>query len=411
MKSLDTLALDHADKLAYKLADFDLPEGCIYLNGNSLGPPTRHVREEVQGILSQQWGKDLVSSWNNHGWIDLPVTVGEKIAHLVGAGPGQVICCDSISINLFKILSSCLSLRENRSVILSELNNFPTDLYVAQGIERLIGSELCQLRLVDAEDIVSSITDDVGVLLLSHVNFRDGGMLDMKLITDQAHNRGALVVWDLAHSAGVLPILLDECGVDFAVGCGYKYLNGGPGAPSFLYVNQKLQGQFTQPLQGWMGHASPFDFDSSYRAASGVSQFLCGTPPILSLGALDAALDIFADVNIDDLSKKAGLLRDTFLALLESDKSLVTLKLESPKGSIDRGAQLSFSHPKAYGICRALHADGVIADFRSPDLIRFGFSPLFLSFAAISDAVGKLSNIMRDEIFGRPEFNVRQKVT
>jgi kynureninase len=411
LKALDVVALDRADKLAHKIADFDLPKNCIYLNGNSLGPPTRHVKEEVLGILSRQWGTDLVSSWNSHGWIDLPVTVGEKIAQLVGAGPGQVICCDSISINLFKILSSCLSLSGNRSVILSERNNFPTDLYVAQGIERLIGSDLCQLRLVGAEDIVSSITDDVGVLLLSHVNFRDGGMLDMKSITDQAHKKGALVVWDLAHSAGVFPIFLDECGVDFAVGCGYKYLNGGPGAPSFLYVNQKLQGQFAQPLQGWMGHASPFDFDLSYRAASGVSQFLCGTPPILSLGALDAALDIFADVNIGDLAEKAGHLRDVFLALLESEKNLVTLKLESPKGGIARGAQLSFSHSRAYGICRALHADGVIADFRSPDLIRFGFSPLFLDFASISDAVGKLANIMRNKIFDRQEFNAKQKVT
>lgn len=411
MGSLDISTLDSADKLAHKLADFDLPEGCIYLNGNSLGPPTRHVKEEVQAILSQQWGKDLVLSWNNHGWIDLPVTVGEKIARLVGAGPGQVICCDSISINLFKILSSCLSLNENRFVILSELGNFPTDLYVAQGIERLVGSEHCQLKLVDAKDILSSITDDVGVLLLSHVNFRDGGMLDMKSITEQAHKKGALVVWDLAHSAGVLPIFLDECGVDFAVGCGYKYLNGGPGAPSFLYVNQKLQGLFSQPLQGWMGHESPFDFDSSYRAAKGVSQFLCGTPPILSLGALDAALDIFADVSVHDLAEKAGLLRDTFLALSESEKSLVTLKLQSPRGSIARGAQLSFSHPKAYGICRALHADGVIADFRSPDLIRFGFSPLFLNFSSISDAVGKLANIMRNDTFDRQEFNVKQRVT
>ena len=193
MGSLDISTLDSADKLAHKLADFDLPEGCIYLNGNSLGPPTRHVKEEVQGILSQQWGKDLVLSWNNHGWIDLPVTVGEKIARLVGAGPGQVICCDSISINLFKILSSCLALNENRFVILSELGNFPTDLYVAQGIERLVGSELCQLKLVDAKDILSSITDDVGVLLLSHVNFRDGGMLDMKSITEQAHKKGCLL--------------------------------------------------------------------------------------------------------------------------------------------------------------------------------------------------------------------------
>jgi kynureninase len=403
--------LDATDGLAHKRALFSLPEGVIYLNGNSLGALPQSVPPHLDKVTNRQWGDDLISSWNKHGWIDLPQRVGEKIAPLLGAAGGQVICCDSISLNLFKLLASGLQLQPGRTRVLSQKDNFPTDLYVAQGLQQLLGASRCQLQLVAADQLVDALNDEVAVLMLSHVNFRDGAMHDMAGLTCIAHERGALVIWDLAHSAGVLPLQLDDWDVDFAVGCGYKFLNGGPGAPAFVYVNRKHHDRFTQPLCGWMGHKAPFEFAIDYEPAGGVNQFLTGTPSILSLAALDAALDVFADVDRGLLRQKSIALGECFLALVEQQPVLAELRLVSPRQVDKRGSQLSFAHSEAYAICRAWADAGVVADFRSPDLLRVGFSPLLLSFAEIEKAVRLLAEVVENETFRATRYQQRLKVT
>ncbi len=402
---------DSDDRLAHKRDEFHLPSGRIYLNGNSLGPLPRSAKQRARELIERQWGEDLVASWNTHGWIDLPFTAGEKIAALVGAGPEQVLCCDSISINLFKLLAVCLQLQSGRRVVLSQQDNFPTDLYAAHGLQQLLGENRCELKAVGADQLQQCLTEEVAVLFLTHVNFRSGKLHDMQALTRQAQAQGILVVWDLAHSAGVLPLALDAWGVDFAVGCGYKFLNGGPGAPAFIYANRKHHDQFEQPLQGWMGHASPFEFDPGWEPAGGIAQFLTGTPTILSLATLDAALDVFDDIAISDVRAKSTELSSLFLALVESHDELKDLVPESPRDSAQRGSQLAFSHPQAYGICRALSAEGVIADFRSPDLLRVGFSPLILTYEDIWRSVEILAKVVGKGSYKAGEFNRRLKVT
>ena len=402
---------DSDDRLAHKRDEFHLPSGRIYLNGNSLGPLPRSAKQRARELIERQWGEDLVASWNTHGWIDLPFTAGEKIAALVGAGPEQVLCCDSISINLFKLLAVCLQLQSGRRVVLSQQDNFPTDLYAAHGLQQLLGENRCELKAVGADQLQQCLTEEVAVLFLTHVNFRSGKLHDMQALTRQAQAQGILVVWDLAHSAGVLPLALDAWGVDFAVGCGYKFLNGGPGAPAFIYANRKHHDQFEQPLQGWMGQASPFEFDPGWEPAGGIAQFLTGTPTILSLATLDAALDVFDDIAIGDVRAKSTELSSLFLALVESHDELKDLVPESPRDSAQRGSQLAFSHPQAYAICRALSAEGVIADFRSPDLLRVGFSPLILTYEDIWRSVEILAKVVGKGSYKAGEFNRRLKVT
>jgi len=410
--SLDKASkLDSNDELFAKRELFSLPEGIIYLNGNSLGPLPINVRQRLDSVLNEQWGKDLIGSWNKHEWIDLPEKVGEKIAPIIGATSGQVLCCDSISLNLFKLLASCLQLRPSRKIILSQKDNFPTDLYAAQGLQQLLGFSNCHLEVVNSSELVNAVNDDVAVLMLSHVNFRDGAAHDIEALTKVAHERGVLVIWDLAHSAGILPLSLDEWNVDFAVGCGYKFLNGGPGAPSFIYMNSRHHDQFVQPLQAWMGHKAPFDFDRNFIAAEGVGQFMTGTPPILALAALDEALDVFIGVDIQQLRDKHMLLSEYFLDMVEQHSALKDLELISPINTNKRGAQLSFSHPEAYAICRAWAEAGVIADFRSPNLLRVGFSPLILRFEELEMAVKALVEIMVSELFAETRFQHRLKVT
>jgi kynureninase len=407
----DIEALDSNDPLAPLRAEFLLPANTIYLDGNSLGPLPRAAAERARTTVEQQWAMDLIASWNSHGWIDLPVTTGEKIAPLIGAGPGQVICCDSISVNLFKLLAVALQLRPGRHVILSQQDNFPTDLYMGQGLSRLLGQSRCELRMVEESALPSALTDEVAVLLLSQVNFRDGSVHDMARLTAQAHEQGALVIWDLAHSAGVLPLAVDDWQVDFALGCGYKFLNGGPGAPAFVYANKRHHGQFQQPLQGWMGHRAPFEFSPEYQAASGMASFLTGTPPILSLAVLDEALSLFANVSMQQLRDKSLALSNLFIELLQEYPALESLQLRSPRQESRRGSQLAFAHPEAYAICQALIAEGVIADFRNPDLLRFGFSPLVLRYRDIEESVKVLDRIMASEMFLAAQFQKRQKVT
>lgn len=405
----EACALDGDDSLAQQRSAFALPDGVIYLDGNSLGPLSHAARDRVQEVVAQQWGEQLIQSWNVHHWIDLPLRVGEKIAALIGAAPGQTLCCDSTSVNLFKVLSCALHLQAGRSVILTEAQNFPADLYIAEGLGRFANG--CEVRTVSADALEASLDTDVAVLLLTHVNFKSAAMHDMARLTRLAHEHGALVVWDLAHSAGAMPLELDEWQVDFAVGCGYKYLNGGPGAPAFLYAATRHHAGIRQPLTGWMGHSNPFAFAPDYTPASGVQQFLCGTPAILSMAALDAALDQFAGLDLQAVRTKSVCLTQLFLDLKESHQELSALRLVSPREAEQRGSHLAFAHADAYAICQALIAAGVIVDFRAPDILRLGFTPLTLRYAEVYDAVEILLEIVRSARYQAPEFARRARVT
>ena len=407
----EIIALDKADTLAHKRDEFDLPADTIYLDGNSLGALPKAVKSRVAEVVSQQWGSHLIRSWNDHQWIDLPTQVGEKIAPIIGADKGQVICCDSISVNLFKLLSSALSLNSERNVVLSTEDNFPTDLYMVQGLSELLGPDLCQLKLVAEQDIEQSLNDTVAVLLLTQVNFRTGKLLDMQKITQLAHEKGILVIWDLAHSAGAIPVELDDCNADFAVGCGYKYLNGGPGSPAFLYVAKRHQAAVKHPLSGWMGHAKPFAFDAKYQRANNINQYLCGTPSVIAMSALDAALDVWQDVDISKIREKSIALADVFIKLVQTHSCLSDLRLCSTENSSQRGSQLAFSHTDAFAICQALIEKGVIADFRAPNILRFGFTPLYTSFEEIWQAVAILAEVVKSQLYTQPRFNLAGKVT
>lgn len=403
--------LDRTDPLAGKLDEFLLPADTIYLNGNSLGPLSRQAQLRAQDVVAEQWGNDLIASWNKHAWIDLPSSTAAKIAPIVGAAADQLICCDSVSINLIKLLTAGLELQSPRRVILSQQDNFPTDLYAAQGLERLLHDDRCELRTVSADEIIENLNEDVALLFLTQVNFRNGDRHDIERLSSAAKEKDILVIWDLSHSAGVIPLELDKWDVDFAVGCGYKFLNGGPGAPAFVYANRKHHAAIQQPIQGWMGHREPFEFDPNYAHGSGMLQFLVGTPPIVSLAVLDSSLEIFADVSVAAIHAKSVALSELFLSIVQNDEQLQCLALESNTDPRMRGAQLAFSHAEAYSICRALNHAGVVVDFRSPDLIRFGFSPLFLKFVDIWDASQILRTILSDNSFRAEEYSTKQKVT
>ncbi len=403
--------LDQSDPLAAKRDEFVLPSNTIYLNGNSLGPLTRGAQLRGHEVIEQQWGKDLIASWNQHAWIDLPFTSAQKIAPLLGADASQLVCCDSVSINLLKLLSTCLQLQTDRTIILSQEDNFPTDLYVAQGLQSMLGPALCQLKTVTADELIDALDENIAVLFLTEVNFRNGDRHDIQQLTALAQDKGILVIWDLSHSTGVLPIHLDDWSVDFAVGCGYKYLNGGPGAPAFIYANKRHHERIEQPIQGWMGHKDPFAFDPSYKKGLGVAQFLTGTPAIVSLAILDSALDVFSDIEITTIYGKATALSEMFLGLIKDADVLQELKLESSADPSLRGAQLAFSHSDAYGICRALNEAGVVVDFRSPDIIRFGFSPLFLRFEDIWLATQMLMKTLEDKTYLAEKYSRKLKVT
>ena len=402
--------LDREDVLAKKRELFALPPNTIYLDGNSLGALPTSVEAAVVDVVAQQWGQDLIASWNKHNWIDLPLRVGEKIAPLLGAAAGQVVCADSISVNLFKLLSTALALQPERHVIVSQEDNFPTDLYTVEGLAQMVGSERCQLRAVDGDSLLDALDDDVAVLMLTHVNFRSGHMHDMQALTAAAHEKGVLVLWDLAHSAGVTALELDDWQVDMAVGCGYKFLNGGPGAPAFLYLASRHHNKVTQPLSGWMGHKSAFDFSPGYEPAAGVQRYLSGTPGILAMTALDAALDVFTDVSMSDMRVKSSLLTQCFMELVH-ESALDGLSIISPADSAQRGSQVSLTHDSAYAIAQALIEERVVVDFRAPDIVRFGFSPLYHSFSQVGIAAEKLAGIIREQRFLEPRFRVRSRVT
>jgi kynureninase len=408
-------ALDKHDPIAHLIAQFEIPANIIYLDGNSLGPLPINAKKVAVDVVERQWGQDLITSWNKHAWIDLPTTVGDKIAPLIGAQKGEVICCDSISVNLFKVLASALHLNTpERNIVLSQQDNFPTDLYMVEGLQQMLGGEQCRLLTCYADELETVLNEkghEISVLMLTHVNFRSGKIHDMKKLTNLAHEHGVLVIWDLAHSAGAVPVELDNCQVDFAVGCGYKYLNGGPGAPAFIYAAKRHIPKLTQPLTGWMGHANPFTFDPNYVPDAGIKKFLSGTPSVIAMAVLSAALDLFEQVTMSQIREKSIAMTHFYQRLIEQSQTLSELVMASPATSENRGSQLAYRHPQAYALCQALISHGVIADFRAPDILRFGFSPSFLSFEQLFDSVEKLKAIIESEQYKLPEFNRKQAVT
>jgi kynureninase len=389
-------------------AMFDLPKGVIYLDGNSLGAMPKSARERVRRELDESWGRELIRAWNTAGWIDLPSKVGDRIGDLIGAPKGSVVAGDSTSINLFKALAAALDLAGPRKVILSDSGNFPTDLYVAQGVCHFLGRGH-ELKIVDPEAVESTLDERVAVLMLTEVDYRTGRKHSMRELTEKAKALGIVTIWDLAHSAGALPVDVTGCRIDFAVGCGYKYLNGGPGAPAFIYVLPDLQERIAPALSGWMGHAAPFAFELGYRPAAGIDRVRAGTPPVLSMAALDAALDVFESVDMLALRKRSVALCEDFIRRIEAD--CPELQLASPRDPERRGSQVSFHFAEGYAAMQALIARGVIGDFREPDVMRFGFTPLYLGFAEIETAARTLIEIVRRGSWDRPEFHARNKVT
>jgi kynureninase len=413
----DLAARDAADPLRSHREQFILPEGLVYLDGNSLGALPKATAERVRQAIEEEWGRDLIRSWNSAGWIDLPLVVGDKIGRLIGAAPGETVVADSTSINVFKVLAAALALSPGRRRIVSQRDNFPTDLYMAQGLVRLLGGEY-ELTLLDddpsAETVEGALAErgDVAALMLTHVNYKTGRLHDLTRLTAAAHRAGALAIWDLAHTAGAIPIDLNASEADFAVGCGYKYLNGGPGAPAFLWVAPRHQEAFAQPLSGWLGHAAPFDFDPAYRPAPGISRYLCGTPPVLSLTALDCGVETVLAADPAELREKSMRLTDLFVELVEARADAASgLSLASPRDAHLRGSQVSFHHPQGYAVMQALIARGVIGDFRAPDILRFGFAPLYLRFVDVWDAAETLDDILKTGAWDRPEFHRRAAVT
>ena len=403
--------LDRDDPLRELRDAFALPAGKVYLDGNSLGALPHCARERVQDVVEQQWGSDLITSWNSHDWVNLPLRVGEKIAPLIGAGPGQVICCDSISVNLFKLLATALALRAPRRTVLTCAGDFPTDAYMGQGLQALLGAGRCEMRAVPAAELAEALDESVAVLMITEVDFRSGLRHDMRELTAAAHDCGALVIWDLAHSAGAIPVALDDCAVDMAVGCGYKFLNGGPGAPAFLYLAQRHQNQVVQPLSGWFGHAAPFAFDPVYAPAAGISSYQAGTPGVIGMQALDAALDLFGDVEPDSLRRKSLALTAFFMEVLAATPALADMQLLTPTQDDRRGSQVSLRHPEAHAIAQCLIADGVIVDFRDPDIVRFGFAPLYNSFADAAVALERLSQVLSTGAYRQQRYRQRAQVT
>jgi kynureninase len=403
----DLEKLDDKDPLARCRDAFVLPEGVTYLDGNSLGALPKAAMARIDGLVRGEWGEDLIKSWNKHGWIEAPQRLGAKIARLVGAEAHEVVVADSTSVNLFKLLAGALALRPGRKTILSEPGNFPTDLYVMQGLAGLLGD--VTVKTVEAEEIAGAIDEETAVVSLTHVHYKTSRRHDMAAITRAAHDKGALALWDLSHSAGAVEVELNGCQADLAVGCGYKYLNGGPGAPAFLFVAGRHQSAIRNPLSGWMGHAAPFAFVDDYAPAPDIRRQLCGTPSILGMAALEAALDVFGDVTMAQLEAKAARLCDLFIGLVEA--RCPELKLVSPRDAADRGSHISFSHPDGYAIMQALIARGVIGDFRAPDIVRFGFTPLYLRHADVWDAVDVMAQVMDERVYDDEEYRRVAAVT
>ncbi|WDU63050.1 kynureninase [Pseudomonas poae] len=408
-------ALDAQDPLAPLRHQFALPEGVIYLDGNSLGARPVAALERAQQVIAQEWGNGLIRSWNSAGWADLSQRLGNRLAPLIGARDGEVVITDTTSINLFKVLSAALSVQRQRTparkVIVSEASNFPTDLYIAEGLTELL-QQGYSLRLVNRPDeLPQAIDQDVAVVMLTHVNYKTGYMYDMQALTALSHECGALSIWDLAHSAGAVPIDLHTASADYAIGCTYKYLNGGPGSQAFVWVNPALVDSVRQPLSGWFGHTRQFAMESAYAPSAGIARYLCGTQPITSLAMVECGLEIFAQTDMASLRTKSLALTDLFIALVEARCAAHGLVLITPREHARRGSHVSFEHPEGYAVIQALIARGVIGDYREPRIMRFGFTPLYTSFTEVWDAVEILGDILDNATWDQPQFKVRNSVT
>ena len=407
----DTEAMDAADPLAHLRDRFILPKGDIYLDGNSLGALPVGVMERLQTAVTQEWGHGLIRSWNDADWYPAPQRAGAAIARLVGADADEVIVCDSISVNLYKLLVGALRMRKDRKVIISEIGNFPTDVYINAEVAEMMG---CELRCVMPEEVETAIAEAgeaLALVQLTHIHYKSGRVYDMAGITRQAQDLGGLVIWDLAHSAGTYPVQLNGCNADFAVGCGYKYLNGGPGAPAFVFVARRHFETMNQPLVGWHGHAEPFSFTQGYKPHAGIEQMLTGTASQLATLALEAALKVFDDVDMTVLRQKNMALGDLFIALVEQELGGMGFALASPKEAEGRGSQVSLTHENGYAIMQAVIARGVVGDFRAPDILRFGFAAPYVRYVDMWDAVAHIRAVMETGEWDRPEFKERRAVT
>ncbi len=406
----DCVARDQADPLAPLRKEFTLPEGLVYLDGNSLGALPARTADHVHHVVTQEWGQGLIRSWNDAGWFDKPRTVGDRVGRLVGAAPGQVVVCDSTSVNVFKVLTAALGMRPGRDVVIGDRDNFPTDLYMMQGATGLLGGY--EHRLVSAYGpcLADVLDERVAAVVLTQVDYRTGRMYDMRAVTRQVQEAGALMIWDLCHSVGALPIDLDGCGVDFAIGCTYKYLNGGPGSPAFAYAAARHHDVARQPLSGWHGHADPFAFTTDYEPAPGITRFVVGTPHLLSYAGLEASLDVWDGVDMEEVRAKSLALTDLFIQLLE-ERCGDHVEVVTPKDHSVRGSQVALRHEDGYAVMQALIDHGVIGDFRAPDLMRFGFTPLYVRYTDVWDAVDVLADVLASGVWREPRYATRHAVT
>jgi kynureninase len=411
----DAVALDRDDPLAPLREHFSLHDDTLYFDGNSLGVPPRAAAARGAAVIAEEWERGLIRSWNTAGWFALPRRLGNKLAPLIGGADDEVVITDTISSNLFKVLSAALRVANERDpkrrVIVSERSNFPTDLYIAQGLIDQLDRGY-ELRLVDEpSELADAIRDDTALAMITHVNYRTGYMHDMAAVTDMIHRAGALAVWDLAHSAGAVPVDLNGVHADYAVGCTYKYLNGGPGSPGFIWIPKRHQNAFSQPLSGWWGHRKPFEMDPVYRPDVGIGRFLCGTQPVVSMALVECGLDVFLRTDMHALRRKSLALGDLFIALVETRCREFPLTLVTPRNHAQRGSQASFEHPHGYEVMQALIARGVIGDYREPRVLRFGFTPLYMRYADVWDAVEILRDVLATESWRAPEFAERGAVT
>ncbi|MFY3976758.1 kynureninase [Achromobacter xylosoxidans] len=409
------VAADRQDPLAPLKARFDLPPGVLYMDGNSLGVMPRAAAARAAEVITQEWGTGLIRSWNTAGWFELPSRLGDKLAGLLGAKEGELVITDTTSLNIFKALAASLRIQQKRQperrVILSERDNFPTDLYMIQGMIDLL-QQGYEMRLIDDDlPLERALDEDVAVVLLSHVNYRSGQMHDMAAVTRQAHERGALVIWDLAHAAGAVPVDLNGADADYAVGCTYKYLNGGPGSPAFIWVAPRHIPDFWQPLSGWWGHQRPFDMTVAYEPAGGIRRYLCGTQPIVSLAMVECGLDVAREADMAEVRRKSLALGDLFIALVEERCAGHPLTLVTPRDHAQRGSHVSLRHPNGYEVMQALIARGLIGDYREPEVLRFGLTPLYFGYADVWDAVEILKDVLDSKAWDKPEFKQRSTVT
>ncbi len=405
----DCVALDEGDELADLRQEFTLNEDEIYLDGNSLGPVSRAVRTRVNEVIDNEWGHGLVRSWNSAGWMAAPTRIGDRLAPLIGAQPGEVLVADTLTFLLAKLVGAALDQRRERHVVLTDVANFHSDIYIIQAMCARAGRPIT-VKTIDRNTLERELNDDVALVELTQVDYRTGESLDMKGITAKVHAAGALMLWDFAHSAGAVPLDVTDAGVDFAAGCGYKYLNGGPGAPAFMYVRKSWQGILENPLPGWLGHARPFDFELKYEPAEGMQAFVTSSPSMIALAALDGALDVWDRVSMAQVRAKSLALTDLFIALID-ERLAGVFDIVTPRDHARRGSQVALAHPEGYGVIQALIERGVIGDFRAPDICRFGFTPLYLRFVDVYDAVDRIVEIMTDGSFRDGRYKARLAVT